>query len=308
MMLKYAKLDRFGEHILTADPSEAEIILFAESSHYIDDPTFSNVRKHQLVQEYRSKVFIYNEQDLPHDALPGLYASMPKRWFNKSRQRAFSYLAPMNPFVSRRGVTDGSRAPDLLYSFVGAAKSKLRGRLLRLPCGNCLLEDTSSLDMYNRFDEEIEAAKMRYADILCRSKFVLCPRGAGTSSFRMYETMKAGRVPVVISDQWIEPQGPEWEQAIIRVPERSVESIPSLLREYEADWESRAKAARDAWLAYFSPEVIFHRAVEALMGLAGGSRIPESIAQRLPSGIRAELRARAALRPVRDALRRILTR
>jgi hypothetical protein len=307
-MLKYARLDRFGENVLTASPGEADIILFAESSHYVDDPTFSNVRKHQLVQEFRSKVFIYNEQDLPHDALPGLYVSMPKRWFNGSRQRAFSYLAPINPFVSRIGVIASSRAPDLLYSFVGAVKTRLRGRLLRLPGGNCLLEDTSTVDVYNRSDEAIVAAKMRYAEILYRSKFVLCPRGAGTSSFRMYETMEAGRVPVVISDQWVGPQGPNWQQAIVRVPERSVESIPSLLREYEAGWEVRAKAARDAWLAYFSPEVIFHRAVEALMGIASGSRIPEFIAQRLPSGIRAELRARAALRPVRDALRRTLTR
>ena len=30
-----------------------------------------------------------------------------------------------------------------------------------------------------------------------RSKFFLCPRGTGTSSIRLYETLSAGRVPVI---------------------------------------------------------------------------------------------------------------
>lgn len=54
-----------------ADPDDADFILVAESSHYEADLLFSKLRKHQLSQDFRSKVFIYNEQDLPHDALPG---------------------------------------------------------------------------------------------------------------------------------------------------------------------------------------------------------------------------------------------
>jgi hypothetical protein len=306
MMLKYAKLDRFGEHTLSSDPVEADLILFAESSHYNDDPSLSTVRRHEFVGKFRNKAFIYNEQDIPHDALPGLYVSMPRRWFNHSRQRSFPYLTVINPFVSRIGVTEVSPAPDFLFSFVGQAESKLRKSLFRLHGGDCLLEDTTHIDIFNKSDETIQAAKLRYADILFRSKFVLCPRGGGSSSFRLYETMEAGRVPVVISDQWVEPQGPDWQQAVIRVPERSVESIPNLLREYEADWEIRAKAARIAWLEYFSPQVLFHRAVESLMEIAVGPRIPEWIARRVPSGIRAELLVRSVLRQTRGALQRAL--
>ena len=43
-----------------------------------------------------------------------------------------------------------------------------------------------------------------FVDIMTDSKFALCPRGYGETSFRMYEAIDCGVVPVCISDrQWI---------------------------------------------------------------------------------------------------------
>lgn len=44
-----------------------------------------------------------------------------------------------------------------------------------------------------------------YCEILARSKYALCPRGYGQSSFRIQESIQYGAVPVYISDEFVMP-------------------------------------------------------------------------------------------------------
>jgi Exostosin family len=45
----------------------------------------------------------------------------------------------------------------------------------------------------------------RYITVLQQSAFILCPIGKGPSSMRIFEAMRAGRAPVIISDAWDPP-------------------------------------------------------------------------------------------------------
>ena len=47
--------------------------------------------------------------------------------------------------------------------------------------------------------------------------------------------MRMGRVPVILSDDWVEPIGPSWEKFSIRIRERDVDRIPAPLEKREAD-------------------------------------------------------------------------
>jgi hypothetical protein len=104
--------------------------------------------------------------------------------------------------------------------------------------------------------------RTRYGDIIARSKFVLCPRGYACSSWRLFETMKAGRVPVIISDQWVPPAGIAWECFSIRVRQNRVAQIPEMLERYEPKAATMGRLARVAWEEWFSQETSFHRIVE----------------------------------------------
>jgi hypothetical protein len=104
--------------------------------------------------------------------------------------------------------------------------------------------------------------RTHYGDILARSKFVLCPRGYACSSWRLFESMKAGRVPVIISDQWVPPAGPTWESFSIRVRQNHVLQIPEILERHEPNAAIMGRLARKAWEEWFSQEVTFHRIVE----------------------------------------------
>lgn len=278
-LTRCAGVDRFRVHSLTGNPEEAELILFAETVHF-DDPEWRTLRQHPYLQRFREKCFLYHEGDTPWCVLPGLYCSMPRRAFQPRRQKAFNYLYTMNDEVA-----GPSTAPRRwLYSFMGAANHASRRRLLKLRDSRAVLEDTSAYNQWKPMDSaERDRRQRRYVEVLEGSKFVLCPRGAGTSSYRMYETMKMGIAPVVISDEWVEPDGPDWGTFLLRVREDDVARIPELLRGHEHEAEERGLRARTAYEQFFSSQVQFHRAVEACRELLAMRVLPEAVTRYRPS-------------------------
>src|SRR5688572_29067298 len=123
-----------------------------------------------------------------------------------------------------------------------------------------------------RFDYE-----RRYAEVAKASKFVLCPRGLSVSSIRLFETMRMGRVPVILSDAWIAPPGPRWEMCAIRVREKDFAKVPRLLEQREPEAVKMGELARKEWEEWFSDEVLFHRLVELCLDIRANRKWPESV-------------------------------
>jgi len=273
----FLRLASYGNrHRLTANINEADAILFVENSRYHEDPFFSRLKRNPLVHKHRERCFMYNEHDRPWCLLPGLYCSMPRRWFNNTRQRATRYIRLLNPVD-----TSPSDKPDVLFSFLGNSQIPLRRQLLRLKNPRAIIEDTSSFNAF--FAKEHTTNHARYADILRRSKFVLCPRGSGTSSIRLFETLRAGRVPIIIADQWVAPDGPNWSNCSLRVREGDIAEIAQIASGMEPRWSEMASAARQVWNDWFSDEVLFDRIGDALTAILKDRIMPECVAQRIPS-------------------------
>jgi hypothetical protein len=119
----------------------------------------------------------------------------------------------------------------------------------------------------------------RYAEVTKASKFVLCPRGLSPSSIRLFETMRIGRVPVILSDAWLQPLGPEWTKFSIRVAERDSKKIPKILEDREGEAMAMGELARKEWERWFSEEVLFHQLVELCLDIKRKRTIPESVAR-----------------------------
>jgi hypothetical protein len=96
-----------------------------------------------------------------------------------------------------------------------------------------------------------------YLELIAESKFVLCPRGFGTSSMRIFETMSLARVPVIISDRWQPPPGIPWNEVSVRVPEKDVARIPKILRDLATESERMGRHAREIFNQKFSPAVFY---------------------------------------------------
>ena len=85
------------------------------------------------------------------------------------------------------------------------------------------------------------------------SKFVLCPRGLGTSSNRLYEVMQLGRVPVILSDDWDEPGGIPWATFSIRVSESRVAQLRAILERHAPVAAEMGARALSAWHEFCEP-------------------------------------------------------
>ena len=276
---KRAERDGRGVHHVTSNADAADLILFVES--YGAGWHFERVRRHPLTRHYREKCFLFccNPYVIPF--LPGIYTGLDKWWASARTVSGFHLGSTENEFASYTAPTS-----DLpyLYSFVGSIENApVRRALATLKHPRGYFQDTAAefarvLRREMRAGER-EAYHRRYADIARASKFVLCPRGLSVSSIRLFETMRMGRVPVILSDGWIEPPGPVWEKFAIRLPESEVQDLPRLLEEREHEAVAMGNLARREWLEWFSDETAFHTAVEWCLAIKQRRRIPERFAR-----------------------------
>ncbi|MFD0791977.1 exostosin family protein [Mucilaginibacter litoreus] len=259
-IIRYASLDRLKKFELVDSADDADFILFVENSRYHADRFYNKLKSHYLVKKYPDKVFMYNPHDKPWLVLPGLYASMPKQFFNKNYIAATPYIENINPYIKY----DAAVKPEYLFSFVGSPNSAPRRSILKLSHPHAFIKASAS----NMFGgQDLTDEKLSYAKLLSQSKFVLCPRGAGTSSFRIFETMQAGRVPVIISDNWVAPKGPRWSDFALFIPEKDVAQVPAIIEKADKEWPLRCALSREAWENFFSPEVFFTYLLESVVRL-----------------------------------------
>ena len=205
-----ARADEVGRHRLAQRPDDADVLLFVDTHQHPGDPLLKVLRNHPLVRRYPGKAYVYDERDRPFVTLPGIYVSASARMARRWPVAGGAYPWLPTPTMA------GSGEPDLLFSFRGARTHHVRDVILGLKHSAAVIEDSTDLDFFrvrqHKGDRTIPRAQQRYAEVVARSKFVLCPRGHGPSSFRLYETLAAGRVPVVISDQWLAPPDVCWSR------------------------------------------------------------------------------------------------
>jgi hypothetical protein len=269
-----ARLDGFGVHSMVDDASDAELILFVETSgsagYY-----FERILRHPLYRSRRAESYLFCSTDKFIPMLPGVYASVERSWYWHNWTRSGHYLG-----VREHGhmcYDPDHRARPYLFSFVGSTASHpVRHRLMSIGHPRALLIDRQAApgDPGPRTPEDYER---EYAENIKDSAFVLCPRGGGPSSFRLFETMMLGRVPVIVADQWVAPSGPHWESFSVRVGEADIHTIPAVLDGRASEAGSMGEAARAAWLEWFSESVSFHRVVESCLELRGSTALREGV-------------------------------
>jgi hypothetical protein len=106
-----------------------------------------------------------------------------------------------------------------------------------------------------------------YAESLHRARFVLCPRGSGLSSIRLFEAMRAGRCPVIIADDWMAPLFVDWQSCSVRVAEADIARLPAVLREREGEAGDLGRASREIWERWFAPATMLDTLVAACMDI-----------------------------------------
>lgn len=260
---------------LAASADEADVIVETTGRQSFIGGRVFTVAPESNYHRRPESTFVWDAGDFPTGRLPGLYCSLDDGLFDPARHRGFCYPLRYNRHIRAFPLDEADR----LFGFCGSPSSPLRHRLFAefaslAAEGTAVLQNTTGL-WGSLFAEESDARKT-YADALRRSKFFLCPRGNGRSSIRLFETMEAARVPVILSDGLVLPQCVNWSRCAIIYPERNLSALPRLLREREPEWRQMAGDARREWERNFSDATLLRRVATELRTIMASRSQPES--------------------------------
>jgi len=240
----------------SSSPETADVILFENDAPSYIRQTFEFIN-------WPHKCIVISETDKPTYFIPSLYASNCNRVLASGRAYTIPYVVSIryrwNKFIDFQ---NGIKPLSLLYSFCGASTSWVRKKLFKkyfnvnskdflIRCSNDYFH-WDNRDKLNLSDKE--NYQKQYAASICNSQFVLCPKGAGASSIRLFEVMQSGRVPVIISDSWIPISGIDWNECAVFIRESEISLIDRILRENQPRLASLSLNARKNWVTFFSAE------------------------------------------------------
>lgn len=235
-------------HQHAESPDEADIVLFSQVHLLGSDWREGRISASELARSAPEKVFVYDERDRPWCRYPGIYVSMPRDSFHPEWQVSSGYY-------SCQGLDLGGRGePDLLYSFIGSPSVPVREAIYQLTHSRGHVERTDGFVFFDSASVRFAERKQKFSELMGRSKFILCPRGRGVNSIRLYETIASGRIPVILSDHWVPMAGPNWDDFSIRWPEKDVAQLPKYLESRESDVPTMTAAVTKAHQEWFRPD------------------------------------------------------
>ena len=110
----------------------------------------------------------------------------------------------------------------------------------------------------------IELIRREFVENLVQSDYVLCCRGAGNYSFRLYETLCAGRIPVFVDTDAPLPYdfAVNWRQYCVWVDRSELPYIGEKVADFHSrispgDFVDLQRACREFWLEKISPQGFF---------------------------------------------------
>ena len=126
-------------------------------------------------------------------------------------------------------------------------------------------------EVFSFFQNPYENKKIgreRFFKNLQENIFILTPRGCGNFSYRFYETLCFGRIPIFINTDCILPFENliDYKEEIVFVEEKGLESLPEKILEYSKKYDlmERQARCREIWLNYLAPKH-FAKNIETLL-------------------------------------------
>lgn len=238
------------------NPAKADAILFVEN-HPARDPYFLKVLSHPTFKRYRQRCVLYHDDDHSVTFLKTISPSVSAQRFDSKTRRSAHYIARLCENETVNQYVDNNKLPhNLLFSFVGSkSTNKIRHDIFYLNHPRSELIDTSGTHAWTMSASEKLVYEKKFLSVTSQSAFVLCPRGIGPCSYRLFETMQLGRVPVIISDDWVPIPNVPWDEFSIRVPEARASDIPNILTNIENHAVDMGRRAGEVWIDCFSPQV-----------------------------------------------------
>ena len=157
-----------------------------------------------------------------------------------------------------------SSQKNILCSFVGSVISgSLRERIYHQ-----LKDDSEIYFSPQNWTSQVQPSRLReFIDITKRSVFSLCPRGYGAQSFRLYEVMQLGSIPVIIYDkEWFPFCGKiDWNEFSVLVHVSKLANIKDIIKSIpEEKIQQMIQVGKTVYNNYFTLNAVSKQILKAL--------------------------------------------
>lgn len=148
-------------------------------------------------------------------------------------------------------------------SFVGSVTHNIRYKLL-----NEINQKPGVFINAINWSENIAEDKVKlFKEVTEASIFSLCPRGYGATSYRLYEAMQLGAIPVYVSDKHLLPWSDEinWQDFCVVVEEKDIPGIREKLLNFSSTNVRKMQTALlTVWKNHFSIESSYKHIVKRI--------------------------------------------
>lgn len=129
-----------------------------------------------------------------------------------------------------------------------------------------------ALSRFHRDVAKQVEVRREYLENLFSSDYTLCLRGAGNFSYRFYEVLSAGRIPLFINTACVLPFASQidWRRHCVWVEELDLERAGEILADFHArlgaeEFRQMQLANRKLWEDWLEPLSFYRRVLEAAM-------------------------------------------
>lgn len=211
----------------------------------------------QSARKFNKKLICLNNDDfggdynIPEDIIlfrTSFYASQ-----RKNNEFAFPVFIPDIKKHSS-GFSD-----NISVGFCGDSNRPIRREVLsELKKGDIPVNHEEVFSFYQNPSIDKQKGREKFLNNLQNNIFILCPRGCGNFSYRFYETMCFGRIPVFINTDAVLPFENliDYKNDIVFVEENEIHLLPDIIKQYcdKNDLLEKQKKCRTIWENYFSPQ------------------------------------------------------
>ncbi len=195
-----------NKNVLCVDNIEEADFILAPSTCKNNSISYSQMINHPLFKKYENKFAIYVNDDDPgflyDDKKCIKWVSQPSR--NKEENAKHNITTIPLIMSDHYHIDDNTiarlRENKKIYDFcfIGSVGCYNRSILKNIEHPKYYFEDTSNFTIYTDMSKQDKIDHIiAFLEKISKSKFVFCPRGIGSSSFRLYEAMMVGSVPII---------------------------------------------------------------------------------------------------------------
>ena len=138
-----------------------------------------------------------------------------------------STVVPL-PLITKERVVHGNKKKIYKASYIGRETHPIRKKMENQ------LSNTKGFSIVNLESMNAEFSDSEFnnfKEIVSSAYFSLCPRGYGPTSFRLYESISLGSIPVYISDDFLLPfkELIDWDKIALLIRPREIKQIDKII-------------------------------------------------------------------------------